>query len=95
VAVKGEVAPLPLSPDLPKPPRVFVLAEQPALDFRPWSQPPGRAPRRQPGSAPGKRNAGKWPVRQQPAHFLQIGRAADAAETRAEKSRPRPAAPPT
>ena len=44
VAVKGEVAPLPLSPDLPKPPRVFVLAEQPALDFRPWSQPPGRAP---------------------------------------------------
>lgn len=43
-AVAAEVAPLPFSPELPKPPRVFALAEQPKLDFRPWSRPPGRAP---------------------------------------------------
>lgn len=43
-AVSAEVAPLPTSPELPKPPRDFARVEQPALDFRPWSHPPGRAP---------------------------------------------------
>ena len=45
VAVKADVAPLPLAPDLPAPLRGdFAEAEQPVLDFRPWSRPPGRAP---------------------------------------------------
>lgn len=43
-AVASEVAPLPVAPALPAPPRDVVQAEQPALDFRPWSRPPGRAP---------------------------------------------------
>ncbi len=43
-AVAAEVAPLPLTPELPGPPRAFTLTEQPSLDFRPWSRPPGRAP---------------------------------------------------
>lgn len=43
-AVHAEVAPLPLAPALPVPPRAILAAEQPTLDFRPWSQPPGRAP---------------------------------------------------
>ena len=43
-AMAAEVAPLPEGPELPKPPRAFVLAEQPRLNFRPWSHPPGRAP---------------------------------------------------
>ncbi|WP_084396246.1 hypothetical protein [Henriciella aquimarina] len=43
-AVSAEVALLPAAPALPKPPRDFVRTEQPTLDFRPWSHPPGRAP---------------------------------------------------
>ena len=44
VAVKAKVATLPAAPALPKPPRVFILADRPVLEFRPWSQPPGRGP---------------------------------------------------
>lgn len=44
VAVTAEVAPLPTAPALPKPLRAIIVAEQPAIDFRPWSHPPGRAP---------------------------------------------------
>lgn len=43
-AVHAEVAPLPAAPPLPKPPRAILAGELPTLDFRPWSQPPGRAP---------------------------------------------------
>ena len=43
-AVAAEAVPLPLTPELPRPPREFTRAEPPVLDFRPWSRPPGRAP---------------------------------------------------
>ncbi|WP_143434536.1 hypothetical protein [Henriciella sp.] len=43
-AVAHDVAPLPLSPDLPEPPRFFGTTEQPVSDYRAWSRPPGRAP---------------------------------------------------
>ena len=42
--VAPQVAPLPVTPVLPAPPRAFALTETPTLDFRPWSRPPGRAP---------------------------------------------------
>lgn len=45
VAVKADVAPLPLSPCLPEPVQRDVTRAEPLiLDFRPWSRPPGRAP---------------------------------------------------
>lgn len=42
--VTPQVAPLPATPGVPKPPRDFTRAEPVILDFRPWSHPPGRAP---------------------------------------------------
>lgn len=44
LAVKADIAPLPQAPAAPKPLHERVRAEQPALDFRPWSRPPGHAP---------------------------------------------------
>ena len=43
-AVGPEIAPLPVAPELPTPPRAAPLLEQPALDYQPWTRPPGRAP---------------------------------------------------
>ncbi|WP_139792392.1 hypothetical protein [Henriciella litoralis] len=43
-AVTTEVAPIPVTPQLPLPFRTRIAISQPVLEFRPWSQPPGRAP---------------------------------------------------
>ena len=42
--VAPQIVPLPTTPALPAPPREVVLTDAPALDYRPWSRPPGQAP---------------------------------------------------
>lgn len=44
LAVKGEIASLPLAPASPMPPIKVELAPPAVANFRPWSRPPGRAP---------------------------------------------------
>lgn len=43
-AVAPQAVPVPTTPALPRPPLAFTVTQQPSLDFRRWSRPPGRAP---------------------------------------------------